>query len=350
MHEPTEQIINKGAVKVEDIGTWGDDATNPIGLPVLPTPDNANLKTDLTAMQKAAELPVPSIESSAMTVSFSASVPTFKKHDRKAGDEIAQSKNAEVGTFKADKFLLGKNCPQHKAIQDHTARSRAEHARMTMPWGDLGERLLPVALHKTYKAQMNNLETEFFRLVQVFLDAYDWEVIQAETRLGDSFLAHEYPTRDEVANKFRWRVVPRPIATNNDWRIQTNKDALDETKRDFQAAYEEDIKTALYSIFDRLRVSLVKFSKELDWKENEKPKRVYQGVLDGILELLDVMRHCNIFEDMQMKAVCEKLDAHFRGIGKMPIAVESLREDEHLREETRSIMKEALAALPSLDM
>ena len=60
-----------------------------------------------------------------------------------------------------------------------------------------------------------------------------------------------------------------------------------------------------------------------------------------MVELLNV---CNVTGDSQMSAMANKLDEALRGI-----TPDALREDAHLRAETKRVVDDAIKALPSLD-
>ena len=49
------------------------------------------------------------------------------------------------------------------------------------------------------KTQMTAFEQEFDRLVQAFLDVYDWEIIQSRAKLGDLFNDADYMSVHELA-------------------------------------------------------------------------------------------------------------------------------------------------------
>ena len=143
----------------------------------------------------------PSIQSSAMIVEFSASVWTGRKKDKSASAQITMQNNAASGTANVSKKLLG-DCAELRAVQDFVANARNQHYALTMPWSDLGQRLVPTAMFFDYQNQMSAFEQEFNRLVQAFLDVYDWEIIQSRAKLGDLFNDADYMSVHELSRKF----------------------------------------------------------------------------------------------------------------------------------------------------
>ena len=139
----------------------------------------------------APEVSAPSIQSSAMIVEFSASVWTGRKKDKSASAQITMQNNAASGTANVSKKLLG-DCAELDAIQKFVAIVRKQHYALTMPWSDLGQRLVPTAMFFDYQNQMSVFEKEFDRLVQAFIDVYDWEIIQSRAKLGTLFNDADY--------------------------------------------------------------------------------------------------------------------------------------------------------------
>ena len=137
-------------------------------------------------MENKIETSAPSITSSAMLVEYNASVWTGRKQDKNASTELELAKKTDPNVASVHKKLLG-NCPELKAIQQFVGNARNQHYAMTLPWSDMGMRLLPTATFFKYKQHMTNLEQEFHNLVNVFFDIYEDAVVNAQTLLGDLY-------------------------------------------------------------------------------------------------------------------------------------------------------------------
>ena len=66
--------------------------------------------------------------------------------------------------------------------------------------------------------------------------------------------------------------------------------------------------------------------------------------------MIDMLKACNLTGDTQMEAIRTKLEDQFRGVGKLPISPEALKEDSHLRAETRSVVEDVSSSLPTIDL
>ena len=116
-----------------------------------------------------------------------------------------------------------------KAIKQHVTATRAMHTNMTMPWSNSGLRLLPTAQFFKYNQAMTEMQNEFHRLVQNFLDKYNDAVIDVQIKLGDLFSRDDYPTLDELTHKFRMGISYTDVPTG-DFRVALPAEAIAELR------------------------------------------------------------------------------------------------------------------------
>lgn len=286
----------------------------------------------------------PSISSAAMIVDFNASVWTARKKDMKASDDIAAMNGADVGIADVRKKLLG-NCDELIAVQKFAANVRNMHYSMTLPWSDNGSRLLTTQQYFKYNEVMSQLQTEFHTLVDNFLQAYQWEVSKAQAKLGAMFNRDEYPTSEALQDKFRFRVSYIPLPDSGDFRIDIGNEALEQIQSQYQSHYTQAINSAMSDLWHKLHDNLVTLVRQLDVNEEGKGNRLYDTVFDRAIELVSMLGTCNVTGDSQMEAMRRKLEDAFYGLN-----LDQIKNSPSLREDTRSKLSEAIAALPSLDM
>lgn len=286
----------------------------------------------------------PSIASAAMVVDFNASVWTARKKDRKASDDITNMNYAAKGVANVSKNLLG-DCEELRAVQKFAANVRNIHYSMTMPWSDNGSRLLTTAQYFRYNTVMTDLQDEFRRLVDAFLQEYEWEITRAQAKLGDMFNRDEYPTRDSLETKFGFRVSYTPLPEAGDFRIDIGNEAMDQIKSQYESHYISAIQTAMNDIWHKLHDNLTTLIRQLDVNDEGKGNRLYDSVFDRALELTEMLGTCNVTQDSQMEAMRQQLERALRGTN-----LDRIKKSPTLRENTRKDLTAALAALPSLDM
>jgi len=296
----------------------------------------------MNAMNTTA-ITAPSISSASMLVELSISVWTGRRKDRTVSDEVTMSKHAKSGVANVTKKLLA-DCDELVAIQKFASNARGSHYASTLPWSDSGIRLLPTARYFDYQKHMTGLQNEFERLVEAFLAAYDWEVMEAQTSLGDLFDRDEYPTVDALRHKFAFRLNYIPVPDVGDWRVDMEREAQDALREQYQSFYEDQMGRAMGDLNERLREQLERMVSQLEVSETRKGK-VYQSTIDNISNLIDLLGATNYTHDPQLQLAEAKLRAALYGASK-----DDLVKNPAYREATRKSVEEAIAALPGLDM
>ena len=290
----------------------------------------------------------PSISSSAVLIDLSISCWTGRKLDKRASNDVTAQNNAAKGVANVHKKLLG-DCAELDAVQKFAANARNSHYAMTMPWSDLGMRLCPTAKYidaNGYERTMTALQTEFFRLTDAFLQAYDWEIQNAQLKLGALFNAEEYPRREELASKFRFRFVAIPLPDAGDWRLDIGNEAAATLREQYEKFYGEQLSKAMTDVWERTYDALSKMSERLDYAGKEDRKVFRDTLVDNVLEIVDLLGTMNVTNDPTMAEAHKRLDAAMQGV-----TPDALREDSYLRAQTKrqvDDVKKIIANLPGL--
>lgn len=284
------------------------------------------------------------ISTSATLVELSISTWTGRKLDKTASTTVTTTNNAIVGAANVNKKLLA-DCAELTAIQKFAANARTAHYGMTMPWSDMGLRLLPITKYFDYHEKMTALRAEFDKLVDKFIDAYDWEIAQAQVKLGGLFNAMEYPDKEVIRAKFKFNMFYTPVADAGDWRLDANNETINELTSNYSAYYETQLNNAMKDLWGRLHGVLTRMSERLDYSSKETKKVFRDSLVDNVMDVVDMMQSCNITGDTQMTAAAHKLESVLLGV-----TPDALREDVHLRHETKQKVDEVIRNLPSLDL
>ena len=287
---------------------------------------------------------VQSISSSSMLVELGIGVWTGRKQDKRASEEVVAANNADKGVARVTKSLLG-TCEELDALVKFSANVRNIHYNSTLPWSDMGPRLLPTPRYFAYHKNMSALQTEFFRMVDAFIDAYDLEVAAAQAKLGNLFDVREYPNASELRQKFSFKFNYIPLPDAGDWRLDINNEALASLKDQYATHYTGQLTAAMNDIWKRLYETLTALSRQLsDKTEDGKTPRIFASVFDRMQEVLDLMETCNMTGDMTMQLMQRRLAAAFNGV-----SAEAVKDDAYLRRDTKQAIDAAIKSLPSLD-
>lgn len=290
------------------------------------------------------EVSTPSIASSAMLVDITIRVWAGRKKDKEASSDVTLQNAAHSGTANVIKKMLG-NCEELDAVQKFAGNARASHYAMTMPWSDSGLRLLPTTVYFKYHQQITQLQAEFDRLVQRFLDAYDWEVTQAQVKLGTLFKADDYPTADSLRHKFAFTMSYIPLPDVGDWRVDMEKSAQDTLKSQYADFYAKQVEQAMQDVWERLHEQLAKFVNQLNISDDGKKGKIYASTMENVLELADMLDAANFTDDPNLRLAQQRIKAALEGVDRA-----DLTNNEAFRADTRKAMQAAIDALPGLGM
>ena len=292
-----------------------------------------NQMNDLfTHMETAPAVSAPSIASSAMFAELSIGNWTARKLDRKATKETTSANGASDDAGAFHKKLL--SCPELEAIQKHIANTRQNiHYRLTMPWSDLGVRLLPTAMFADYYREITEAETEFHNLVQAFLQAYTWSQAQAQARLGNLFSSDDYPSVEIVAAKFRFRHSQTPIPDVGDFRLDIGNEAQESLRKQYADFYGQQLSNAMGDVWQRTYDSLQKMSERLDYTGGDsKDKKIFRdSLVDNVREMLGLLTKFNVTNDQRMENMRVRLEDAMLGV-----SADALRDDDSFRADTKT--------------
>jgi hypothetical protein len=303
-----------------------------------------DVRTNDTGAMNVPQANAPSIASSAMLGELKISCWTGRKKDKSASASVTSQNYADNGTASVNKKLLG-NCDELTAIQKFVANARNIHYSMTMPWSDLGMRLLPTAQYFKYHQQMTELQNEFEGMVDTFCSNYTWEVSRAQARIGSLFRAEDYPTEESIRSKFAFNISYIPLPEAGDFRVDVGNEQKQVLESHYSDYYSKQLGSAMQDVWDRTYKALSNMSERLDYGGADKKKVFRDTLVDNVLDMVELLNVCNVAGDSQMSEMARKLDDALRGV-----TPDGLRNNESFRAETKRAVDAAIKSLPSLGM
>ena len=274
----------------------------------------------------------PNLASSCIQIDFSAGTWTGRKLDRKASDEVEIQNNAHPNMANVHKKLLG-DCQELIAIRKFVGNVRNSHYRMTLPWSDMGLRIIPTTKYFDYHKQMTEYQNEFYTMLDKFLGVYDWAVIQAETTLGDMFNKNDYPSADTLRGKFNWRLSYIPMPDAGDFRVDIGNEQADAIREQCAEYYSTMFHQAIQEIAEPLK----NMSERLDYSNGEDKKVFRDTLVSNVVTAIDLL---GVTSDPKFVKIKQELDHAFTGI-----TPDALREDPYLRRTTKQAVDNAIASL-----
>ena len=286
----------------------------------------------------------PTLASSAMLVEVNISHWAGRKKDKRASVDVVHSNHATAGVASVNKKLLA-NSDTLRAIQTHVTAARNLHTNMTMPWSNSGLRLLPTVQYFKYSQAMSQMQNEFDKLVDGFLQSYNDEVVDVQLKLGDLFSHDDYPTVESLERKFAFRTNYMPLPDAGDFRVDVGNDALREIKETYANFYATQYNTAMNDVWTRLHKALTSMSERLDYGSKEDKKIFRDSLVGNVTDMIDLLRVCNVTGSPQMSEMANRLEE-----AMSCVTPDALREDDTFRAETKAAVDAAIKSLPSLDL
>ena len=294
---------------------------------------NAEHDAELSAIDQA----TPSLSSSAVIADLSIGVWEGRKTDKRASDEvavennIAKKKMVSVNKALVDSEHLTAIKKLRGVVRNHV------HYHLTLPWSDSGSRLLTTRALFDYQHQMTELQSEFWKLVNEFIDNYDYEVAKVQVELGDLFRQADYPSAEEVRSRFKFEVTYMPLPDAGDFRIDIGNTAREEMADSYNKFYAKKFNAAMSDVWERLMEPLSNMVERLDYVEGNDKKRFKNTLVDNVVDMLEVMRMANVGDDPHMT----KVETNLRN-ALLGVTAEALRDNESLRRNTHKAAVDAL--------
>jgi hypothetical protein len=279
-----------------------------------------------------------SISSSAVLAELNISIWTANKLDKGATDSVLASNSASSGSAQVRKNLMaGTN--KRKKIADYGARARLYHNQTTLPWSDKGSRLLPTSLFMEYKQNMNTIERNMNAMIQDFFDSYDDLVLDAKLHLGSLFNANDYPSIDNLKDKFGFKLVFSPLPESNDFRLDIPQMDMQELASKYESAFNDRLNDAMRENWDKLHKTLTHLSEKLTENEEdtESKKRYHDSLITNATELCGLLTHLNITKDPKLEEARRSLELTMLGVD-----IEDIKEHADVRSNVKNKVDEIL--------
>jgi hypothetical protein len=274
------------------------------------------------------------IDTCALLVEFNAPVWTARKLDKNTTDEVVSSKNAAAkDAARVNKHLLAGR-QELEVIQAHIGAARTYVYENTLPWSDSGTRLLPTKKFMEFNDRMGKFEEEFAQLVKVFINVYPSLITAQAMALGDMFNRNDYPSPQEIAHKFSFRVNYMPVPTAGDFRVDVGNEAQAELQKKLSSLADERVAAAMADAKGRLKAHLDRMMERLRVEEvngKQRKGRIHTSLIEGGLELCEALKSLNLTNDITIEAARVELERLLRTVD-----AEDLRKNVEARTEIRA--------------
>ena len=293
---------------------------------------------------------VISLATSAVLVNAEVSVWSATKQDRVISNEVTTAKKADHSAGRYVKNLLADD-PTHKQLLNYRQTVYNWLRRNTYDWsGSL--RLLPVINLPKFKAEFHQHEKSYFALRDAFLDRYPTIVSNMAFKQGDMFDRSEYPSVDQIKDKFRIRLYVAEVPTS-DYRCSIADDLAEDLKLTYQKQINDEIvpqvMADIASQFTEVMESISHCCghdeiSSADGEVKTKKRKIYEGTIEKARALCETFRGFNLTNDAELAKASESLKNVLNGVD-----ADTLRESDAVRESVKSGVDDILSKFGSFN-
>lgn len=250
------------------------------------------------------------------------SLPTFTRKDRNAGKQVARNNNADEKRVGVSKKLL--DMPE----LDDLVKAKGEIYALRSAFGtSMGDNKFFVPNQNIIdcKNALDTLLHEYNSILKpAFLQAYPQGVALAQQNaenqgLGSLFDPAQYPSVYDLDSKINasayWQELPSANPLESAHRA-----AQEALREEFEKNTERAQKTLMDGLWERLREPLENMSKRLDYTTDAEGKEVptnghFKGtIVTNVLEIVELMKYCNVSGDPRMEQVRIDLKRALTGV------------------------------------
>ena len=267
----------------------------------------------------------PTLHSSAVLVSLKIGIWNTKRKDKTQTEKVKLDAGAQGNVGAYQKNIMP-DFGELESITKFSAECRNWIKRETVPWSFDGVNVLSTqTLWNGFDQEMQDRRARFYDMVDLVLIEYAQARQVAQFRLNSMFDVNEYPTVEEVRNKFYFEYSYHPVPQAGDFRVDVGNQGLQFLQEQFEREAQRAVAEAMSSLWDRVKKTAETLSNQLRVSKDEKGK-LYQTTLDSALALCDMMKDLNLTGDTKMEQMRREL---FSTLNGMDLA--ELKKDESAR-------------------
>jgi len=278
------------------------------------------------------------ISSKALLVHLRIGAWTATRTDAGAAKEIALARNAAssaVGRY--TKLLVPK-----VALAEVMARANAArtfHRQYTLPWSDNGDRILPIDAYMEYMSEQSINHGLFNTAVNKLIAAMPMYIREAKSWLGDLWNPDDYPSADELAERYNFSVKVLPLADqvdSADLRARLTGDEVDAIEACVRDSMQERFDEATGELWSRLYKAVSAMHERLDTAD-----AIFRDSLIGNLrDLVGLLPKLNFTNDPDLENKRQEIEAELCQIDAVDI-----RGDDAVRKEMADKAKELMDSM-----
>ena len=246
------------------------------------------------------------LEKNAMIVVLNTAQWGASKADKELSDAVTDQYQAKKGTARVRKQLIPKDAL--KTLSSAIGAAKTIHNAMTLPYGDHGDRLLPIGQFDSYKASMHSAIETVSLCLKDFLEKYESHLAEQSLRdLGQIGKRDDYPTVSELRGKFgvSYEILPVPSAAH--FIADVGEEERERIRADLEQRSEAKLNAAMVSVYERIEEELRRLIARLGTDSQGNPNRIHATALETIKTLATAVPNLNITSDPKLNLIATKI-------------------------------------------
>lgn len=234
------------------------------------------------------------------------------KLDRNVTDQVHRQHNAAADSGRYSKALIAKSALQ--AIDKAANEARIYHYKVTLPWQDNGNRLLPSCLYTEYSDAMRLAREAFERESAAFVANYPSFVADAKIRLNGLFESSDYPDAAIVAKRFSFDVNISPVPDAADFRVNLGASELQRVQDGVRQQTQEALQEAMRDVWKRVAENVGHMAERLKAFKPATGTKKAEGIfrdslVENVRELVGLLPSLNITGDPALSDIATAMQS-----------------------------------------
>lgn len=265
-----------------------------------------------------------------------------KRKDTSASDEIYKKfhSDAKMGQFVKHLF----NPKSLSRINSLRVNATQTMQKVGIPWNN-GWYAVNVNRFEELRGLFRDMSKEWDIAVNAWLDNYEEHIEQAKEKLGKMFNEEQYPSKEEVAKMFEFRLEMNPITHASDVSrlILDEKDVekLKEFENNIETRQAELVNKGMQFVYGQIINALERIINRIEESSRFNSNNTMLASIRKIVENLPLY---NIAEDERMT----ELHKEMKDSPLMTLTIDDLKEDETKQQEAKDEAKRFLDKVRSL--
>lgn len=283
-----------------------------------------------------------------MLVTLNISVFTGVRTDKNVTEKIAE----ENGTVAADtgkfaKQIVGKHSLE--AINKVATAARTDHYMLTLPWSDVGQRLLSATGFLGYTSKLAKHQQDFGAAVDDFIAAYPQIIEQARARLNNLFDEADYPSAAEMRRRFEFDFRFMPMPTTNNWFVEGIEADMERMRSRVDEHVNRTVREAVRDVWQRVAQHATHVHEKLtNYEVDPETGKVVGSIfrdslIENLRELTELLPSLNVTNDPELDDIALQLREITRFSAKALRADTGFRRDAAAK--AKSVMEKAALIL-----